>query len=550
MSAKEIKFSEAAREKILLGINNIADAVKVTLGPKGRNVALDKGFGAPRVTKDGVSVAKEISFRDPFENLGSEIVKSVASKVGDKVGDGTTTATVLTQAIAREGIKQVVAGANPMDLKRGIDLASSIIIESLQKISKKISTPDETAQVATISANNNPEIGKIISEAFAKVGRDGVITVEEAKSLNTELEIVEGMEIDRGYISPYFVTNKEKMTCELENPFVLIYDKKISSMQMILPVLESVAKTGKSLLIIAEDVDGDALAGLIINKLRGTLNAVAVKAPGFGDRRKAILEDLTILTSAVFVTEELGQKIENVTPDMLGTCKRVTVSKDSTTIVEGAGSKQDIESRCAQIRTQIDAAKSDYDKEKLQERLAKLSSGVAVIRVGGVTEIELKEKKDLVDDAVHATKAALAEGIVPGGGVALLHMASAALNNNTAIKASNEDQKLGVEIVRKALSAPVRQIAENAGYEGAYVYSQIKTKNDPYYGFNANTGEFCHMLEAGIIDPLLVVKNALNVATMVAGLLITTEAAIVDIPEKRNNQVPPMNPGMGGMPMM
>lgn len=547
MSKKDIKFSELAREKILCGVNKAADAVKVTLGPKGRNVALDTGIGAPRITKDGVSVAKGISLSDPFENLGADLIKDIASKVGDKVGDGTTTATVLAQAITKEGLKQVASGANPMCLKRGIDLATSVVIDTLPKIAKKINTADEMAQVATISANNNPEIGNIIAEAFSKVGRDGVITVEEAKSFNTELEIVDGMELDRGYISPYFVTNSEKMNVELENPYILIHDKKISAMQTIIPILEATAKAGRSLLIISEDLDGDALAGLIINKLRGTLKVAAIKAPGFGDRRKAILEDLTILTNGVFVTEELGNKLDNVTPDMLGQCKRVIVTKDSTTIVQGAGNKADIKARCEQIKAQIKTTKSEYDKEKLQERLAKLSSGVAIIRVGGSTEVELKEKKDLVDDAVSATKAALAEGIVPGGGVALLHMISAALSpQNTALVTDNDDQKLGIDIIRKALSAPIRQIAENAGFEGAYVYKQVEEKLDPYYGFDANTGKFCHMTENGIIDPLLVVKNALRIAAGIAGLLITTETAIVNVVEKKKAPLP-MSPEMGGM---
>lgn len=548
MSIKEINLSESARDKILTGVNKIADAVKVTLGPKGRNVAIDMGFGAPKVTKDGVTVAKSISLPDPFENLGADIIKDVAGKTGDKIGDGTTTATVLAQAITKEGIKQVSSGANPMDLKRGIDWAVSMIVDALPSISKKINTPEETSQVATISANNDKEIGEIIASAFAKVGREGVITVEEAKSLNTELEVVDGMEIDRGYISPYFITNSEKMSVELENPFVLIYDKKISSIQTIIPVLESVAKSGRSLLIIAEDVDGDALAGLIINKLRGTLNVAAIKAPGFGDRRRAILEDLTILTNAIFITEALGQKLENISTDMLGQCKRVIVTKDSTTIVEGAGNKKDIDERCEQIRAQIKTAKSDYDREKLQERLAKLTSGVAIIKVGGASEVELKEKKDRVDDAVSATKAALAEGIVPGGGVALLYMASYILSKSKDFENCTPDQILGIEIVKKALSSPIRQIAENSGYEGAYVYTQVQTKNDPYYGFDANTGTFCHMFDNGIIDPLLVVKNALQIACGIAGLLITTEAAIITVPEKKQQM--PMNPGMGGMPGM
>lgn len=548
MTTKNIKFSECAREKILDGVNKIADAVKVTLGPRGRNVAIDRGFGAPKITKDGVSVAKEIQFNDPFENLGADIVRDVANKAGDKVGDGTTTATVLAQAITREGIKQVASGANPMDLKRGIDIATAAILETLPKISKKINTPEETAQVATISANNDREIGEIISKAFSKVGRDGVITVEEAKSLTTELEVVDGMALDRGYISPYFITDSDKMNAVLENPLILIHDKKISSMQALIPLLESSAKSGRSLLIIAEDVDGDALAGLIINKLRGTLKVAAIKAPGFGDRRRAILEDVAILTGGTFITEETGLKLDNVTIEMLGQCKKIIIDKESTTIVEGAGSKGEIDSRCKQIRSQLDKAKSDYDKEKLQERLAKLVSGVAIIRVGGATEVELKEKKDRVDDAVSATKAALAEGIVPGGGVALLHMISAALEKSTSVKACKGDQKLGVNIVTKALAAPIRQIAENAGYEGAYVYTQVLSKNDPYYGFDANTGKFCHMIESGIIDPLLVVKSALQIATGIAGLLITTEAAIVDEPEKKATQMP-AGPGMGGMGM-
>lgn len=547
MTVKDIKFSESAREKILAGVNKVADAVKVTLGPKGRNVAIDSGFGAPKITKDGVSVAKEITLSDPFENLGAELVKDIASKAADKVGDGTTTATVLAQAITREGIKQVTAGSNPMDLKRGIDIATAAIIESLPKISKKINTPEETIQVATISANNDREIGEMISKAFEKVGRTGVITVEEAKSLKTELEVVDGMEFDRGYISPYFITNPDKMNVELDDPLILIYDKKISSIQSIIPVLEGIAKSGKPLLIIAEDVDSEALTGLIINKLRGTLQVVAVKAPGFGDRRKAILEDLAILTSGTFITEELGIKIENISIDMLGKCKKIIVTKDSTTIVEGHGNNEDIKKRCQQIENQIETVKSDYDKEKLQERLAKLSSGVAIIKVGGATEVELKERKDRVDDAVSATKAALAEGIVPGGGITLLYMAHSCLNN---LKGYNNDIMNGIGIVKNALSAPAKQILENAGFEGSYLCSQIIEKNDVYYGFDANKGTFCHMLESGIIDPLLVVKNALKISSSIAGLLLTTEASIVDVPEKKPAM--PMNPGMGmggGMPM-
>ena len=549
MSAKQIEFSNVVREKVLSGIEKVANAVSVTLGPKGRNVAIEKSYGAPRVTKDGVSVAKEIELSDSFENLGASLIKEIATKTGDNVGDGTTTATVLAHAITKHGIKQVVAGTNPMDLKRGIDTAVSAVVNSLNSVAKKVISPEEIMQVATVSANGDTEIGKLIAEAVEKVGKTGVITVEEAKSAKTELVVVEGMEFDRGYISPYFITNSDKMTVELENPYVLIYDKKISSIQSLVPVLESVARSGKGLLIIAEDVDGDALAGLIINKLRGVLKVAAVKAPGFGDRRKAMLEDIAVLTGGTFISEDLGQKLENATIEMFGTAGMVKITKDSTTIIDGAGSKDEIKSRCNQITEMISTSTSDYDKEKLQERLAKLSNGVAIIRVGGATETELKERKDRVDDSVSATKAAVEEGILPGGGTALLY-ASRVLNT---LKVDNADQMAGVNIVKDALSEPVRKIASNAGYEGSYVYMKILEANNKDFGFNARTGEYCDMLASGIIDPLKVTKTALQNAASIAGLLITTEAGIVEIPEKK--QPMPMgggmdpSMGMGGMPM-
>lgn len=540
MSAKDIRFSTEAREKVIRGANTLADSVKVTMGPKGRNVLIERSFGAPRITKDGVSVAKEIELSDKFENAGAQMVKEVASKTADVAGDGTTTATVLAQAVLAEGIKSVAAGANPIDLLRGINKAVDVSVKFLKENSKHVSTNEEIAQVGTISANGETEIGQMLAEAVSKVGKEGVITVEEAKSFQTELDVVEGMQFDRGYVSPYFVTNSEKMTCDLENPYILIFDKKLSGLQPLLPVLEAVAQSGRPLLIIAEDVEGEALATLVVNKLRGGLRVAAVKAPGFGDRRKAMLEDIAVLTKGQMISEDIGIKLENVNITMLGTAKRVTITKDDTTIVEGAGSSEDIKSRCDQIKAQIEASTSDYDKEKLKERLAKLSGGVAVIRVGAATEVEVKEKKDRVDDAMHATKAAIEEGIVPGGGVALLR-SIAKLSN---LDVSNEDQKIGVNIIKKALIAPAKQIAENAGVDGAIVVSKILDKNDFNYGYDASTGEYVDMLKSGIIDPTKVVKAALLAAASIAGLLLTTEAVIVEKPEQK--PLPPMpNPGMG-----
>ncbi|MBB4184117.1 chaperonin GroEL [Sinorhizobium terangae] len=545
MAAKEVKFGRTAREKMLRGVDILADAVKVTLGPKGRNVVIDKSFGAPRITKDGVSVAKEIELEDKFENMGAQMVREVASKTNDIAGDGTTTATVLAQAIVREGAKAVAAGMNPMDLKRGIDLAVTEVVKDLLAKAKKINTSEEVAQVGTISANGEKQIGLDIAEAMQKVGNEGVITVEEAKTAETELEVVEGMQFDRGYLSPYFVTNPEKMVADLEDAFVLLHEKKLSNLQAMLPVLESVVQTGKPLLIIAEDVEGEALATLVVNKLRGGLKIAAVKAPGFGDRRKAMLEDIAILTGGTVISEDLGIKLENVTLDMLGRAKKVSISKENTTIVDGAGQKSDIEGRVAQIKAQIEETTSDYDREKLQERLAKLAGGVAVIRVGGATEVEVKEKKDRIDDALNATRAAVQEGIVPGGGVALLRSSV-----KITVKGENDDQEAGINIVRRALQAPARQIAENAGDEASIVVGKILEKNTDDFGYNAQTGEYGDMIAMGIIDPVKVVRTALQDAASVAGLLVTTEAMIAELPKKDAPAMPGGMGGMGGMDMM
>ena len=527
MPAKEIRFGTSARKKLLRGVDDLSNAVKVTLGPRGRNVVLDKSFGAPRITKDGVTVAKEIELTDKFENMGAQMVKEVAIKTGDVAGDGTTTATVLAQAIVREGAKAVAAGMNPMDLKRGIDRATGAVVEDLQKHSRKISTSDEIAQVGTISANGDAGIGRMLAEAMRKVGNEGVITVEEAKSLETELDVVEGMQFDRGYVSPYFVTNQEKMLVELEDPYILIHEKKLSSLQPLLPLLEAVVRSGRPFLIIAEDIEGEALATLVVNKLRGGLKVAAVKAPGFGERRKAMLEDIAVVTGGEVVSEELGIKLEHVTPDMLGRAKRVIITKDDTTIVDGAGDKVAITARCNQIRAQIVETTSDYDREKLQERLARLCGGIAVIRVGGATEVEVKEKKDRVDDAVHATRAAVEEGVVPGGGVALLY-ASRALGQ---LNPENDDQKVGIDIVRRALVAPTRQIAENAGADGSMVVGKLFDQDDPDFGFDAQSGEYRDLVKAGVVDPTKVVRTALQEAASVAGLLITTEAMVAEKPE-------------------
>ncbi len=543
MAAKEIRFHTDARERMLRGVDILANAVKVTLGPKGRNVVLDKSFGAPRVTKDGVTVAKEIELSDKFENMGAQMVREVASKTSDLAGDGTTTATVLAQAIVREGSKAVAAGMNPMDLKRGIDRAVEAVVKDIEKRSKKVSTNDEIAQVGTISANNDREIGRMIAEAMQKVGNEGVITVEEAKSLETELDVVEGMQFDRGYISPYFVTNAEKMIAELDEPYILLNEKKLSSLQSLLPLLEAVVQSGKPLLIVAEDIEGEALATLVVNKLRGGLKVAAVKAPGFGDRRKAMLEDIAILTGGQVISEDLGIKLENVTLDMLGKTKRVRVEKENTTIIDGSGAKTDIQGRIAQIRQQIEETTSDYDKEKLQERLAKLAGGVAVIRVGGSTEIEVKERKDRVDDATHATRAAVEEGIVPGGGVALLYAAKSL----DGLTPENNDQKVGIDIVRRALQSPVRQVAENSGTEGSVVVGRLLDANDPNRGFDAQSGEYVDMVKAGIIDPTKVVRLALQNAASVAGLLVTTEAMVAEKPEKKAMPAMPHGGGMDGM---
>ena len=542
MSAKEVRFSVDARDKMLRGVDILANAVKVTLGPKGRNVVLDKSFGAPRITKDGVTVAKEIELEDKFENMGAQMVREVASKTSDIAGDGTTTATVLAAAIVKEGSKAVAAGMNPMDLKRGIDLAVETVVEELKKNSKKVTSNAEIAQVGTISANGDKEIGDYLAKAMEKVGNEGVITVEEAKSLETELDVVEGMQFDRGYISPYFITNADKMRVEMEDPYILINEKKLSALNELLPLLEAVVQTGKPLLIVAEDVEGEALATLVVNKLRGGLKVAAVKAPGFGDRRKAMLQDIAVLTGGQAISEDLGIKLENVTLAMLGKAKKVMIDKENTTIVNGAGKKADIEGRIAQIKAQIEETTSDYDREKLQERLAKLAGGVAVIRVGGATEVEVKERKDRVDDAMHATRAAVEEGVLPGGGVALLR-ASEALKK---VRTHNEDQKHGVEIVRKALSAPARQIAINAGEDGSVIVGKILENSTYGYGFDAQGGDYVDMVKKGIIDPTKVVRQALQGASSVAGLLITTEAMVAELPKKKD-AMPAMPPGGGGM---
>ncbi len=542
MAAKDVKFSVEARERMLRGVDILANAVKVTLGPKGRNVVLEKSFGAPRTTKDGVTVAKEIELEDKFENMGAQMLKEVASKTSDVAGDGTTTATVLAQAIIREGAKSVAAGSNPMDLKRGVDLAVNAVVAELKAKSKKITSNDEVAQVGTISANGDKEIGAKIAEAMKKVGNEGVITVEESKSLETELDVVEGMQFDRGYISPYFITNADKMLVELEDPYILIHEKKLSTLQPMLPVLEAVVQAGKPLLIIAEEVEGEALATLVVNKLRGGLKVAAVKAPGFGDRRKAMLEDIAILSGGTVISEDLGIKLENVALSMLGRAKRVSIDKDNTTIVDGAGKKADIEGRVKQIKQQIEETTSDYDREKLQERLAKLAGGVAVIKVGGATEVEVKERKDRVDDALHATRAAVEEGIVPGGGVALLRAAKAL----DGLNADNDDQKIGISIVRKALQMPARQIVQNAGEDGSVVVGKILDNNKYTFGYNAQTGVYGDLVGEGVIDPTKVVRCALQDAASIAGLLITTEAMVAERPKEAPPPSPPGG-GMGGM---
>jgi len=528
MAAKEVKFNTDARDKMLRGVDILANAVKVTLGPKGRNVVIDKSFGAPRITKDGVSVAKEIELEDKFENMGAQMLREVASKTNDLAGDGTTTATVLAQAIVKEGAKAVASGMNPMDLKRGIDIAVDAVVKELKANARKISKNEEIAQVGTISANGDTEIGRFLAEAMEKVGNEGVITVEEAKTADTELEVVEGMQFDRGYLSPYFVTNQDKMRVELDDPYILIHEKKLGNLQAMLPVLEAVVQSGKPLLIIAEDVEGEALATLVVNKLRGGLKVAAVKAPGFGDRRKAMLEDIAILTGGTVISEDLGIKLENVTLDMLGRAKKVAIDKDNTTVIDGAGSKADIEGRTTQIRAQIEETSSDYDREKLQERLAKLAGGVAVIRVGGSTEVEVKEKKDRVDDALHATRAAVEEGILPGGGVALLRAVKAL----DTVATANPDQRVGVDIVRRAIEAPVRQIAANAGAEGSVIVGKLREKTEFSWGWNAQTNAFGDLYAQGVIDPAKVVRTALQDAASVAGLLVTTEAMIAEKPKK------------------
>ncbi len=545
MAAKDVRFSADARDRMLKGVNVLADAVKVTLGPKGRNVVIDKAFGAPRITKDGVTVAKEIELSDKFENMGAQMVREVASKTNDEAGDGTTTATVLAQAIVKEGAKSVAAGMNPMDLKRGIDLAVEAVVADLKKRSKKVKDSSEIAQVGTISSNGEIEIGKMIAEAMQKVGNEGVITVEEAKSLETELEVVEGMQFDRGYLSPYFITNADKMICEMENPYILLHEKKLSSLQSMLPVLEAVVQSTRPLLIVAEDIEGEALATLVVNKLRGGLKVAAVKAPGFGDRRKAMLEDMAVLTGGEVISEDLGIKLENVTLDMLGTAKRVSIDKDNTTIVDGAGKKADINARCGQIRQQVEATTSDYDREKLQERLAKLAGGVAVIRVGGATEVEVKERKDRVDDALNATRAAVEEGIVPGGGAALVYAVKAL----EKLKGANEDQNVGINIVRRALEAPCRQIATNAGADASVIVGKLRESKSETYGYNAQNGEFVDLVKEGIIDPTKVVRTALQDAASVAALLITTEAMVAEKPEPKGagGGMPGGMDGMGGM---
>lgn len=542
MSAKALKFSTEARNKIVIGVRTLADAVKVTLGPKGRNVLIQRSFGAPKITKDGVSVAKEVELADNFENMGAQLVKEAASKANDLAGDGTTTATVLTQAIVEEALKVVASGVNPMDLKRGIDLSVQAIVEHLASVAKSISTSEEIEQVGTISANGDDSVGKMLARAIEKVGKEGVITVEEAKSLDTELEVVEGMQFDRGYLSPYFVTNAEKMVCEMDNPFILIHEKKISGLQPLLPVLEKVAQSGRPLLIVAEDVEGEALATLVVNKLRGGLKVAAVKAPGFGDRRKAMLEDIAILTGGSVISEDLGMKLDTAGLDVLGNAKRVIIDKENTTIVDGAGEKQDIDARCGQIRAQIQESTSDYDKEKLQERLAKLSGGVAVIRVGGATEVEVKEKKDRVEDAICATRAAVLEGIVPGGGVALLY--SSKILDKVAVQ--NEEQKLGVNIMRKALTAPTRQILENACVESSLIVNKLLEQDNMNYGYDASCNKYADMFQSGVIDPVKVVRIALQSASSIASMMCTTECVIAEIPEKKSDMPPAGAPGMGG----
>jgi len=543
MAAKDVKFSQDARDRMLRGVDILAEAVKVTLGPKGRNVVLEKSFGAPRVTKDGVTVAKEIELEDKFENMGAQMVREVASKTSDVAGDGTTTATVLAQAIVKEGAKSVAAGANPMDLKRGVDQAVHAIVEHLKSKSKKVTNNEEIAQVGTVSANGDAEIGKMIAEAMDKVGKEGVITVEEAKSMETELSVVEGMQFDRGYISPYFITDANKMVAELEDPYILIHEKKLASLQPLLPLLEAAAQSTKPLLIIAEEVEGEALATLVVNKLRGGLKVAAVKAPGFGDRRKAMLEDIAVLTSGQTISEDLGIKLENVTLNMLGRAKRVRIEKENTTIIDGAGKKKEIEGRIAQIKVQIEETTSDYDKEKLQERLAKLSGGVAIIKVGGSTEVEVKERKDRVEDALHATRAAVEEGVVPGGGVALLRAAKAL----DELQTENDDQRIGINIVRKALSWPARLIAINAGEDGSVVVGKILDRATYGFGYNAQSGEYGDLTSQGVIDPTKVVRNALQGAASIAGLLITTEAMVAERPKKEAAHPPMPGGGMGGM---
>jgi chaperonin GroEL len=545
MAAKDVKFDSDARDRMLKGVNVLADAVKVTLGPKGRNVVLDKSFGAPRITKDGVTVAKEIELSDKFENMGAQMIREVASKTNDIAGDGTTTATILAQAIVREGVKAVAAGMNPMDLRRGIDLAVGAVVGDIQKRAKKVSSNEEISQVGTISANGDNEIGDFLARAMEKVGNEGVITVEEAKSLDTELDVVEGMQFDRGYLSPYFITNPEKMIAELEDPYILIHESKLSGLQAMLPLLEAVVQSGRPLLVLAEDVEGEALATLVVNRLRGGLKVAAVKAPGFGDRRKAMLQDIAVLTGGQVVSEDLGIKLENVTIDMLGRAKRIHIDKDNTTIIDGSGKKKDIDGRVNQIRAQIEETSSDYDREKLQERLAKLAGGVAVIRVGGATEIEVKERKDRVEDAMNSTRAAVEEGIVPGGGSALLKAVKAL----DKVSPDNDDQRVGVEIVRRAIIVPVKQIAENAGADGSIIAGKLSENNDKNYGFDAQSGKFVDMIKSGIIDPAKVVRTALQDAASVAGLLVTTEAMVAEKPDDKP-AMPPMPGGdMGGMGM-
>ncbi|MCB1529446.1 MAG: chaperonin GroEL [Rhodospirillales bacterium] len=550
MSAKDVRFYEDARDEMLKGVDIIANAVKVTLGPKGRNVVIEKSFGAPRTTKDGVTVAKEIELSNKRQNIGAQLIREVASKANDQAGDGTTTATVLAQAIVREGMKAVSAGRNPMDLKRGIEAAVKEVVEDLKKRAKAVKTNDEIKQVGTISANGDSEIGEMLAQAMEKVGNEGVITVEEAKSLSNELEVVEGMQFDRGYLSPYFITNPDKMVCELDNPYILFHEAKLSNLQAMLPVLEAVVQSSRPLLIVAEDVEGEALATLVVNKLRGGLKIAAVKAPGFGDRRKAMMEDMAILAGGQIVSEDLGIKLENVTLDMLGTAKKVQITKDETTIIDGAGGKKDIEARVSQIRAQIEDTSSDYDREKLQERLAKLSGGVAVLRIGGATEVEVKERKDRVDDAMHATRAAVEEGIIAGGGTALLYAAKVL----DGIKVANEDQQVGVDIIRRALQAPVRQIAENSGMEGSIVVGKLQDQKDSNFGYDAQEGKYTDLVKAGIVDPVKVVRTALQDAASVAGLMITTEAVVTEAPND-NKEGAGMGDmggmgGMGGMGMM